>query len=85
MDTEIIFYTISPVNSLAELPVQLQSNTQYTGTTCWFNLLDEKSGSNTTNGATSPEFSYVKEEADQVIISIRCSQRHDPNGVLGTR
>ncbi|KAK9778390.1 hypothetical protein SCAR479_04792 [Seiridium cardinale] len=64
---EIIYYSPSAVEGNLQVPVKLQSNTQYTGTTCWFNLLDAQSGSNTTGGATSPEFSYIKEEADQVI------------------
>ncbi|KAK6069143.1 transmembrane alpha-helix domain-containing protein [Seiridium cupressi] len=54
---EIIYYSPSAVEGSSQVPVKLQSNTQYTGTTCWFNLLDAQSGSNTTGGATSPEFS----------------------------
>ncbi|KAK9417785.1 hypothetical protein SUNI508_01542 [Seiridium unicorne] len=67
---EIIYYSPSAVEGSSQVPVKLQSNTQYTGTTCWFNLLDAQSGSNTTGGATSPEFSYIKEEADQETFSL---------------
>lgn len=64
--TEILYYSPSDVKSRSEVPVKLKTATEYMGTTCWFNLLNAVSGSNTTDGATSPEFSYAKEEADQV-------------------
>ena len=49
------------------LPVQLQSNTEYTGSTCWFNLVPEQpSNSDDEIGVESVEFNYNKQEADSV-------------------
>ncbi|KAH8660337.1 hypothetical protein BX600DRAFT_513949 [Xylariales sp. PMI_506] len=64
----IVYYT--PAAGTSVTAVQLQSDTEYTGTTCWFNLLDAESGSNTTAGATSPEFTYVKQEGSDATYSL---------------
>ncbi|KAI1850584.1 hypothetical protein JX266_003866 [Neoarthrinium moseri] len=71
---EIVYYSPSDVLGKTAVPVKLQSNTQYTGTTCWFNLLPGQVQEDVTSqGATSPEFSYVKAEADQKTFSLSAS------------
>lgn len=63
---EIVYYSPSDVTNKETVPVKLQSHTQYTGTTCWFNLLPDSESGDDDVGVESPEFSYVKEAAGNV-------------------
>ncbi|KAH8895891.1 hypothetical protein GQ53DRAFT_743851 [Thozetella sp. PMI_491] len=60
---EIIYYSPSEVKGRSTVNAQLQSDTQYTGTTCWFNLAPQQPAPDSDIGVKSPEFNYVKEEA----------------------
>jgi hypothetical protein len=71
---EIIYYSPSDVENRATVPVKLQWNTAYMGTTCWFNLSPEQESATDDFGVESPEFNYIKEASANVspLFSLSC-------------
>lgn len=64
---EIVFYSPSDIKGRQSVLIQLQSNTEFTGSPCWFNLVPEQPSSLTTDiGVKSSEFGYVKQEDGKV-------------------
>ncbi|KAH8900761.1 hypothetical protein GQ53DRAFT_757733 [Thozetella sp. PMI_491] len=62
---QIVYYSPSELTGKTSLAVQLTSNTEFTGSPCWFNLASAQIAGDEEVGVKSVEFNYVKEEGSK--------------------